>query len=293
MNGELTPVIRNRPDITHIEVDAEGNVLISWKEADGAERYVIQRSEKADCEFKKVGGVSAGTLLFADKTVEKESIYWYRIVAVRSNGAEKNIKKNSEPRSINISSIAAPLVKSVKTDGKKKITFTWESDENADGYIVLRRHSFMKNGVKIASCKKDELSFCDTDAAKGTLFYYSVQSYLSEDGHIRYSNPSKELCSAVLGKTQALEILRKHRKKVFFALRLTAGADGYILLKAAEENGDFSECARTSGIDSLSLSDKGGRGEKGAYYCAAAYKKAGDKEIVGPKTKAVYVRYKL
>lgn len=284
--------ISNKPDFISL-LSENSRVIMSWKEARGAEKYIIKRSKKSDCEFKKVGEVPFGTTSFTDETVPDEGLYWYRITAYRDMGEAKPLSKNGEAESINITSLSEPKPLSLRVGKGKSITFSWEGGSEADGYIVLRRHSFMKRPLKIGITEKGVCSFTDTDYANGPLYFYSVQGFKKNGKDIRYSHPSRELSTASLQPTKITLTERKHFKKVVFTLRLTSGADGYILYTSDKEKGEYKEAARTSGFDSFILTHKGEKGQKGAYYRAAAYKKNGKEDITGPLTKPLYIKYKL
>lgn len=284
--------ISNKPNFTSV-LSKDGSVLLCWKEARGAEKYIIKRSKKADSEYKKIGEVPFGTTSFEDKTVPEEGLYWYRITAYRDMGDAKPLSKNSEPESINITTLSEPTPLSVRVGKGKSITFSWKGGSEVDGYIVLRRHSFMKKPLKIGTTEKGVCSFTDTDFAKGPLYFYSVQGFKKYGGIIRYSHPSSELWAASLQSTKIILTERKLFKRVHFTLRLTSGADGYILYVSDKENGEYKEAAKTAGLDSFILVHKGEKGKKGAFYKAAAYKKYGEEEIIGPLTKPLYIKYKL
>lgn len=293
MKSEPIAVIKNKPDINHIEVLGDGEVHLTWDISIGAERYIIKRSKKSDCEFKKIAELASGITSFVDNTIPAEGIYWYKITAQKSMGAEKPLSKTCEAKSVNISSLEVPKMLSIKTDGKKTISFSWEGTNEADGYIILRRHSFMKGAIKIASVEKGITSYADSKFVPGQTFYYSIQSFIDDEDNTRYSNPSNELCSACLDMPEVLKIKRKHGKKIAAFVRLTSGAEGYILLRSENENEGFKEIKRTTSISSLTLTDKGARGTKGAYYAVAAFKKCEGKDIVGPMTKPFYIKYKI
>ena len=284
--------ISNKPDFTSL-LSENGKVVMSWKEAKGAQKYIIKRSKKPDCEFKKVGEVPFGTNCFEDTTVPDEGLYWYRITAYRDMGEAKPLSKNNEAESINITSLSEPKPLSLGVGKGKSITFSWEGGSEADGYFVLRRHSFMKRPLKIGQTEKGVCSFTDTDYANGPLYFYSVQSFKKKGGNIRYSHPSREISTASLQSTKITLTERMHFKKVRFTLRLTSGADGYILYTSDKESGEYKEAAKTEGFDSFILTHKGEKGQKGAFYRAAAYKKNGEEEITGPLTKPLYIKYKL
>ena len=99
--------ISNKPDFTSLLFE-NGKVVMTWREAAGAEKYIIKRSIKADCEYKKVGEVPFGTTSFEDESVSDEGLYWYRITAYRDMGDAKPLSKNSEAESINITTLFEP-----------------------------------------------------------------------------------------------------------------------------------------------------------------------------------------
>lgn len=284
--------INNKPDFYSLSLE-NGKVLMNWREAKGAEKYIIKRSKKADCEFKKIGEVPFGVNSFEDTTVTDEGLYWYRVTAYRDMGEAKPLSKNNEAESINITSLPSPQPVSLRVGKGKSITFSWKDTGDVSGYIVLRRHSFMKRPLKIGQTEKGVCSFTDTDYANGPLYFYSVQSFRKTGKDIRYSHPGKEISTASLRETKITLTERKHFKKVLFTLRLTSGADGYILYVSDKEKGEYKEAARSSGFDSFVLTHKGEKGKKGAFYKACAYKKNGTEELKGPETKPLFIKYKL
>lgn len=285
--------IKNKPDFTSLYSE-EGKIIMSFKEAEGAEKYIIKRSKKADCEFKKIGEVPFGTTVFEDKTVTDEGLYWYRVTAYRDMGEAKPLSKNGEAKSINLTSIVSPEPVSIRVGKGKSITFSWDGgSKNVDGYIVLRRHSFMKRPLKIATVEKAMTSFTDTDYSNGPTYFYSVQGFKKNGSNISFSHPSAEISTAALSETKIVSAEIKHFKKVIFTLRLTSGADGYILYTSDKENGKYNEVYRTEGFDNFTLIHKAEKSQKYAYYKACAYKINGDEILKGPLTEPLFIKYKL
>lgn len=285
--------INNKPDFTLLAFE-NGKAVMQWKEAGGAEKYIIKRSKKADCEFKKVGEVSFGTTYFEDVSDLDEGLYWYRITAYRDMGDAKPLSKSSEAESVNITSLSAPEPLSLRVGKGKSITFSWKGGSaDIDGYIILRRHSFMKRPLKIATVEKGICSFTDTDFTNGPTYFYSVQSYKKSGKNIRYSHPGKEISTASLAETKITLAEKKHFRKVVFTLRMTSGADGYILYASDKEKGEYKAVLETTGFDSFILTHKGEKGLKGAYYKACAYKKNGTEVLTSPLSEPVFIKYKL
>lgn len=284
--------IKNRPDIIMVEVLGDGNVSINWEQAKGADTYVVKRRMGNEGKLKKIAVLPKEDTSYIDDSIEGEGTYWYRIVAKRTEADGTIFKKACKPTSVTISSIETPVLKEVSSDLKKGITLSWSSESKVDSFLIFRRHDFMKNALKIDRVPGDCFSYTDKKSVKGPLYYYSVQGIIEGDENLQYSKRSSELPCAYLDKTKVMGIKRKLGKEVTLSLRLTSGADGYILYKSKEENGTYEPVFETDSISSLDCSDKGAKKEKGAFYKAACYKLVDGEKREGPKTDAVYVKYR-
>ena len=292
MKSDKKNKIKNRPDIIMIEVLGDRKVSINWEKAKGADAYIVRRSESADEGFKKIATLSKDYNTYIDTSIKDEGTYWYKIVSQRTEADGEIFKKACKPTSVNISSIETPKLETVLNDLKKGITLTWSSETKVDAFLIFRRHDFMKMGVKIDRVPGDCLSYTDKKSVKGPLYYYSVQGIIEQDENIQYSMRSNELPCVNLDQTKVMGIKRKLGKEIIVSLRLTSGADGYILYKSKEENGTYEPVFETNSISSFNCSDKGARKEKGAFYKAAPYKLVDGKKCEGPKTDAFYVKYR-
>ena len=293
MKSEKKAKIKNSPEIDIIEVLGDCSVSIKWEKATGADTYVVQRSKFADSEFKKIATVAREERTYVDNSIEKEGMYWYRIVAQRAEGDGKTTKKVCEAVSVNISSIEAPTLCNITHSLEDGIKLFWTSEAKVDEFYIFRRHSFMKRAVKIDSVPGDQLTYTDKKSVNGPLYYYSVQGVIEDEDNLRYSKESNEIACANLDRTNFLTIKRKFGKKVIFSLRLTAGADGYILYKITKEDGEYLPVAQTNSISDIILTDKGAKKEKGAFYKAACFKVIDGENVPGPKSEAVFVKYKF
>ncbi|MGN1417847.1 MAG: fibronectin type III domain-containing protein [Acutalibacteraceae bacterium] len=293
MKPDKNKAIKNSPEINLIEVQGDFKVYLEWDLARGADKYTVARSDKEEGPYSRVIQLSYDITSYTDTSVEHEGAYWYKIIAYKKTNAEKPLKKAGMPVCANITTMKTPVLKKAGNKKNKRIEISWKNGEKVTGYNIFRRFDFMKKPMLIASVDADKTSYVDTDFVNGQLFYYSVQSVIEEESDVRYSNPSNELCSICFDKVKIMQVKRKHRKKVEFSLRLTAGADGYILFKSGTKNGEYSEVSRTEGISALDCIDKGKKGEKSAYYKVACYKKTDDREFHGPMSESVFVKYKI
>lgn len=288
--GKITD-IRNKPQILLVEV--QGNkVFLKWEKAEGADRYGVARSVNEVGPYSNITTLSYDFNSYTDESIEKEGLYWYKIVAYKNVGADKPLRKAGTPVSANISTMQPPVLLSAEAKNNESVTLKWECSEEVTDFNILRRHDFMKAPIAIERVDKTQTEFVDSDFVKGQLFYYSIQGVINENTDLRYSEASNEICAACMDPVKIMSIKRKLGKKVVFSLRLTSGADGYILYKSDSENGEFTEAVRSKGISEFVLSDKGQKGQKGAFYKVACYKSGDNIEFVGPLSEAVYVKYK-
>lgn len=288
--------IRNSPEIYFASVAPDKSVQIKWDKAQGAQRYIVRRKREEESTFVVIAKLDSSELSYTDKKIESEGIYVYRVTAERSVPNEKPIKKVSETKSINITSIEAPVIKDVRSDYEKDgIAVSFSGISGVDGYNIIKRYPAMSRGIRTGAVSNDQSQYLDKKIQKGVLYYYSVEAFKrsgAKGDEITYSNPSDEICSVLLDRVKVMKIKRKLYKNVNISVRLTSGADGYILYKSDKENGTYKEIARTKSISDLTLSAKGEKKEKGAYFKVACYKKSdGSTEFTGPCGDAFYVKY--
>lgn len=288
--------IRNSPNIYFASVSPDKSVLIKWDKAQGAEKYVVKRKREEEKSFTVLEKLESSSLSYLDKGIDSDGIYVYKVVAVRSVPNEKPVKKAGEIKSINITSIEAPTIKDVKCKYEQDgILVKFNGVNGVDGYNIIKRYPAMSRGVRTGFVTSDKNKFLDKKIQKGVLYYYSVEAFKrsgAENDEITYSNPSDEICSVLLDKVKVMKVKRKLRKTVSISVRLTSGADGYILLKSSEKDGEYKEAARTTSISDLTLTAKGKKEEKGAYFKVACYKKAdGNIEFTGPADEAFFVKF--
>lgn len=288
-------VIKTKPEIVFADVTDERTVELSWKKVAEATGYNIERYDREKDKFVKIGSVGAETTSFTCKKEPRDGVYQYRINALKAiEGKLRPLSKKGSARAVNISSIPAVNVTKIESPAFGKVKVSWEKDKNAAGYVINRRLEDMNESVVRGETGSESLSFVDDTAVSGQVYYYNVQSFiLDENGERVFSNTGKEECFVCVDSTEILEVKRKLFKKVTFNYRLTSGVSYYILLKSNDENGEFSEVARSENGTSLSLSDKGKSGEKSAFYRIKCCKVVNSKEWFGNESRSVQVKFKL
>ena len=70
----------------------KGKTVISINKVSGAKKYVIYRSTKKNSGFKKIATTAKTT--YTDKTTKKGKRYYYKVVAVGTNGLKADFESN-------------------------------------------------------------------------------------------------------------------------------------------------------------------------------------------------------
>ena len=119
------------------------------------------------------------------------------VTAVSAGTAKITVTAKSNPAKTRTITVkvrpAKPVItyRKATTDG---IVLEWDLSDYADGYQVYRRNSAKGKGkslTDIVSDDPDDLTFTDSTAVKGKVYYYYVKSYVTIDGKKLYSKASK------------------------------------------------------------------------------------------------------
>lgn len=285
--------IKNKPQIISIQVLPGRVVKLRWSDAVGADKYVIKRYDTVDGELvsKKLEVLTNEFNEYKDTTIEADGLYSYRVFALKKIAPKENFKLYTPRVEVNIVSVDAPILDEISADGNK-IRISWKKDEDVASYVVQRRFSFMKKAIPVAELSDGENEYTDKKFAKGQLMYYRIQSVYNNGDSFIYSKPSNELCYAILDKVKILSHRKKLGKKVYFKVRLVAGADGYILYRRYDNETEAVEVMRTEGISAMTISDLSKKTGKTAYYTVSAYKLSPEgREFIGKPSDETIVKF--
>ena len=283
--------IKNKPEITDVEILPGRIVKLFWCDAVGAEKYIIRRYTTVDGERvpEKLETLTNEFTSFRDTTIPDDGTYEYRITATKKVSKSETAKKHSAFVSVSIISLDPPTLPRISTEGNG-IKISWDNNDDVYGYVVLRRFSFMKRAAPIAVLTNGETEYTDKKFAKGQLIYYSIQTIVQNGDSTQYSKPSNELCSVILPVPKVLKKKKKLGKKLLLSVRLCAGADGYILFRRASTDEDPVEVFRTDSISSFDLIDATPKPAKELLYSVACFKKTDKEEFIGRPCEEIMVK---
>ena len=155
---------------------ASGKPQLTWAAVDGAAKYDVYRSNRADGTFSKVGSTDKTT--YVNTGAVKGVTYFYKIRAVGASGASGF----SNTVAIHVAGVvkapAAVVLSGIKADAAG-ITVTWKTTANADTYNVLRRDA-SNTAWKVIARGVSGTSYKDTTVARGVMYSYTVQGVAAD-----------------------------------------------------------------------------------------------------------------
>ena len=107
------PTFPSPPSNVFARVVSQGQIDLIWKDnSDNELGFSVERSEHADGGFKEVGRVPANKNIYSDKSVEKNTTYYYRIRAISENGRsifDGAYQKTEENTGLVLEDVSQPL----------------------------------------------------------------------------------------------------------------------------------------------------------------------------------------
>ena len=176
VSGRAKAAIPAAPRVTIGNSSASGKPQLTWAAVDGAAKYDVYRSNRADGTFSKVGSTDKTT--YVNTGAVKGVTYFYKIRAVGASGASGF----SNTVAIHVAGVvkapAAVVLSAIKADAAG-ITVTWKITANADTYNVLRRDA-SNTAWKVIARGVSGTSYKDTTVARGVMYSYTVQGVAAD-----------------------------------------------------------------------------------------------------------------
>ena len=155
---------------------ASGKPQLTWAAVNGAAKYDVYRSNRADGTFSKVGSTDKTT--YVNTGAVQGVTYFYKIRAVGASGASGFSKTVAIHVAGVIKAPAAVVLSGIKADAAG-ITVTWKATANADTYNVLRRDA-SNTAWKVIARGVSGTSYKDTTVARGVMYSYTVQGVAAD-----------------------------------------------------------------------------------------------------------------
>ncbi len=158
----------------------ESGVNLAWKEAKGAEGYLLERSDNAG-KFSEITAIEGGAVTaYADKNVQRGNRYQYRILSYYT-AEDKSRAVISPSDAATVEVLPEPMKISEITELKRennrtRVSLSWDTVENAQSYAVYRSAASKQEAGSYA-CIADQITdrqYIDNTAAPDTSYCYKV-----------------------------------------------------------------------------------------------------------------------
>ena len=252
-----------------VENDAvTGEPVLIWLAVEGAELYEIWRSTAADGEYKKIGTATEAT--YTDIAVEAGKTYYYKVRAMSS-------KVDGEYSEI-VSCVCVPGTTTLTAERDEETimpVLSWTDVMSAESYEIWRSEAADAVYEKIGTAT--ELTYTDTTAEAGKVYYYKVRGVAGETCG-KFSEVVSVICNPATPVMTAESDIETGKPVLVWLS--AAGAEFYEIWRSGAEDGEYEKIGTAT---ELTYTDATAEAGKTYYYkvCAVAGELKGEySEIV-------------
>jgi len=252
--------------LTAVAVDGALQINLTWTAVSGATSYTIARSTSADGPYDVT--MTATTNSYTDNNgLSPNTTYYYKVSATNTAG--------SSTYSTAVSALTVPDKPTVTaTPSETTITLNWTDVPGAVKYIVYVSSPTDDNYGELATINKPLHSFLHSELIRGATYYYKVQAVNSENKKSAFSTPVN--ATTVPPKPTNLIATVNGQDKITLNWDPTPGADYYVILRASDPSGPYTEIE--DGLIDTNFSDTGLTAGTTYYYKVRAVNTAGSAE---------------
>lgn len=177
----------------------------------------------------------------------------------------------------------------------QSILLSWNHLDWADRYLIYRSTSPNGTYTKIRSLKVNEINavgfanvyFTDTGLDTGTTYYYKVRAADAYQDTYRFGEYGTVVSAKCTLDTPTGLTLTPTSKKMTLSWKKVSGANGYLISKAASQNGTFTRIKEITNGATLSFADTSVTAGKTYYYRMRAYRTVNGKKVLSNLTSIV------
>lgn len=148
-------------------------IKLWWDETEGADGYQIMRKISGVGSFEPVTTVY-GKNSFADRTVEEDTEYVYKVVPMHVLSGNESY--GNESKIYRATYVGSPQIKRVKTKTKGRLALAWYPSVGVSGYEVYRCELEDGDYVLAGTTDENKTTFVDPGVEIGKTYYYRVKS---------------------------------------------------------------------------------------------------------------------
>ena len=179
---------------TGLTAKYDSGVQLTWFDQSLAETgFEVQRCDGADCTnfatIATVGplntGNGVGNVTYLDEIVTPNTVYSYQVVAVNAGGPSdpSNIVSITLPNFPLAPTPVSIAVAGANGSSAKRITVTWTSFPNANGYTIQwATDSMFTTQLDTGSARANATSFTTRNLTRGTTYYFRIRANSDANG---------------------------------------------------------------------------------------------------------------
>ncbi len=165
------------------------SILLSWDKTDNTTGYIIYVYDETEKTYVRVG--LSSTNLYIVTGLEYSTEYSFKVKAYYKNDGLTGYGDASTAFVVSTKSVATPATVSsiVSASNSTSVTLSWESIEDATGYIVYIHDGSTYVRYEVTS----DLTSTITDLDPLTEYWFKVKAYTKLDGYTEYGVASSQV----------------------------------------------------------------------------------------------------
>jgi len=242
-------------------------VLVQWSAVSGAAKYRVYRASSSGGSYAELGDTAdASSLSGADYSATVGPHFWYKVAAVDGSGNAGDMSAAAEGWVSATPTAPSPPTGVLASDGNStsSITVTWNAVSSATSYDVYRSTS-PSSGYSLAGTVA-VLTYTDSSAAAGTLYYYEVKAKNTNGTSDYSSSDSGYLALAAPSSVTASDGTSTSYVRISWSS--VAGASSYTIYRSTSSGSGYSSIGSSG---TMSYDDTGATASTTYYYEVRAY----------------------
>ena len=219
------------PTLASVDPLSSSSLKVTWGGLVGAAGYKVLRSDDGGTNYTQQGGTVSATSL-TDTSLDADTVYWYKLVAVSSGGEDSAASAALSGRTLT----GTPVLNTVESLSSSALRISWGSVAGATGYKLYRMAgsgSFLQQGGTISGVTYD-----DTPLTAGLQCWYEVKA-IGAGGDSPASMIKNNWTRPATPQTLTVALTSSDTLQVSWAA--VASATGYKLYHADTENGTYTQ----------------------------------------------------
>ena len=226
-----------------------GKPMLTWNAVSGATSYKVYRATSQNGTYSLLGSVTTTTYV---NTGAKDGVtYYYKVKAVNSAGESAYSNTVSGQSKSVTPKPSAPVVKIGHSATSGKPMLTWNAVDGAASYKVYRATA--KNGAYSVINTTNALTYTNTGAALGTIYYYKVEALNAAGKSLGFSDVVEGKVAPVLAVGYS-----SVSGKPQLTWKAVPGATEYQVYRSTQQNSGYTKINTTTATSYVNTGAKAG-----------------------------------